>query len=82
MKLFFSSEMVAKIIPYLWTFLYYNTTSVRKSALQTICCITNSKLCINRWNETLLQSTMRHIFQRVLLEPSNEIRSLADEVLF
>ncbi len=75
-----SSDMIIKIIPYLWTFLYYNASSVRKSAVQTICSVTNSKLCISRWNESLLFSTMRHIYQRILLESTNEVRGLAEQV--
>lgn len=70
------------IVPYLWSFLYYNASTVRKSALQTICSMTCSKLCISKWDEKLIQNTMRHIFQRVLLEPTQDIRILAEEVSF
>lgn len=71
---------MAKIVPYLWTFLNYNTSSVRKAALQTICSMTllNSRLKV--WNEALIQNTMRHIFQRVLLESISDIRLLAEKV--
>ncbi|XP_065212027.1 TATA-binding protein-associated factor 172 isoform X2 [Planococcus citri] len=71
-----SSDIMAKIVPYLWVFLNYNTTSVRKAALQTICSMTllNSRMKV--WNETLIQNTMRHIFQRILLESNRDIRLL------
>lgn len=80
MIFYFSSDMITNIIPYLWMFLYHNASSVRKSAAQTICSITSSESCIRQWNQELIQKTMRHIFQRVLLEQSPNIRILTEEV--
>lgn len=72
--------MIINIVPYLWMYLYHNSSSVRKSALQTIRSMTNSELCIARWNVNLLMCTMRHLYQRVLLEPTNDVRLIAEEV--
>lgn len=76
----YSSDMIVNIVPYLWMYLYHNASSVRKSALQTIRSMTCSKSCLERWNINLLTCTLRHLYQRVLLEPTNDIRLIVEDV--
>ncbi|KAF7266582.1 hypothetical protein GWI33_020089 [Rhynchophorus ferrugineus] len=70
------------VVHRLWPFLSHNTSSVRKATLQTLCTLTEkpSDGSIIMWEAQLLQDAMRHIFQRVLVEPIAEVREVAEKV--
>lgn len=70
------------VVPVLWPFLCHSASSVRKATLQTLWTLTekptnNSSL---QWEAQLLQDAMRHVFQRVLVEPKSDVREVAEKV--
>ncbi|KAJ8949069.1 hypothetical protein NQ318_016971 [Aromia moschata] len=70
------------VVPRLWVFLSHSTSSVRKATLQTLGTLTEKPKdgsCI-QWDAQLLQDAMRHVFQRVLVEPNPEVRDVAEKV--
>lgn len=72
---------MSELIHRLWPFLSHNATSVRKSTLQTLKTLTTFPIGeYNDWNTELLTIAMRHIFQRVLIEPNKEIQELCTQV--
>ncbi|KAJ8978247.1 hypothetical protein NQ317_012603 [Molorchus minor] len=71
-----------EVVPRLWPFLSHSTSSVRKATLQTLCTLTEKPrdgTCI-QWDAQLLQDAMRHVFQRVLVEPNPEGRNVSEKV--
>ncbi|KAJ8933842.1 hypothetical protein NQ314_013764 [Rhamnusium bicolor] len=71
-----------EVVPRLWPFLSHSTSSVRKATLQTLGTLTEKPRngsCI-LWEAQLLQDAMRHVFQRVLVEPNPDVREVAENV--
>ncbi|XP_049802115.1 TATA-binding protein-associated factor 172 [Schistocerca nitens] len=76
-------QPLQNVVPRLWPFLSHSTSSVRRATLQTLRTLTSVSLhCDNglQWTSGLLQDALRHIFQRVLVEPVAEIQDLAEQV--
>lgn len=70
-------------MPRLWPFLCHSTSSVRRATLQTLRTLTAQPGVGNgmSWTAALLQDALRHIFQRVIVEPLPEIQDLAEQVV-
>lgn len=71
-----------EVVPRLWPFLSHSASSVRKATLQTLGTLTerpNDGSSI-KWEAQLLQDAMRHVFQRVLVEPQCDVRDVAEKV--
>lgn len=69
------------VVPRLWPFLSHSTSSVRKATLQTLGTLSVPRHgSILMWEAQLLQDAMRHVFQRVLVEPVIEVRNVAEMV--
>lgn len=70
------------VVPRLWPFLSHSASSVRKATLQTLCTLTERSEDGShiKWDAQLLQDAMRHILQRVLIEPQAEVRALTEKV--
>lgn len=67
----------------------HSTSSVRRATLQTLRTLTQLKTATNesfvevnnkQWNSSLLQDTLRHIFQRVLVEHIPDVQEIVEEV--
>jgi len=71
------------VVPRLWPFLCHSTSSVRRATLQTLRTLTAQHSCGSgiSWTAALLQDALRHIFQRVIVEPVPEIQDLAEQVV-
>ncbi|CAG9763742.1 unnamed protein product [Ceutorhynchus assimilis] len=72
-----------EVVPRLWPFLSHGTSSVRKATLATLRTLTERRPADGAeilWDAQLLQDAMRHIFQRVLVEPLAEVREVAEQV--
>jgi TATA-binding protein-associated factor len=70
------------VVPRLWPFLSHSASSVRKATLQTLGTLTErpSDGSSIRWEAQLLQDAMRHVYQRVLVEPQTDVRGVAEKV--
>lgn len=71
-----------EVVPRLWPFLSHSTSSVRKATLQTLGTLTEKpkdSACL-MWDAQLLQDAMRHVYQRVLVEPNCDVRDVAEKV--
>lgn len=69
------------VVPRLWPFLSHSTSNVRKATLQTLGTLTvpqHGNMLM--WEAHLLQDALRHVFQRALVEPISEVRSVAEKV--
>ncbi|XP_016996631.3 TATA-binding protein-associated factor 172 [Drosophila takahashii] len=89
-------EPMAILVPRLWPFLSHSTSSVRRSTLKTLITLTSGnkvkwepkeeeqKMKLNfgvsDWKWQLLQQALRHIYQRILVEPQADIQALARQV--
>ncbi|KDR13008.1 TATA-binding protein-associated factor 172 [Zootermopsis nevadensis] len=75
-------QPLREVVPRLWPFLCHSTSSVRRATLQTLCTLTAQPVSSNgvSWTAALLQDALRHIFQRVIVEPLTEIQDLAEQV--
>lgn len=74
-------QPLSEVVPRLWPFLSHSTSSVRKATLQTLGTLTVPQNRGNLvWEAQLLQDAMRHIFQRVLVEPLDEVRAVVEKV--
>lgn len=79
---FLPPQPLNEVVPRLWPFLSHSASSVRKATLQTLSTLTAASLdgsCI-KWEAQLLQDALRHVFQRVLIEPFDEVRNVAENV--
>lgn len=79
----FLSQSLSEFVPRLWPFLRHNIVSVRRAALQTLLSLlssnsTNPQPC--QWVIPILQDTLRHIYQRSLLETHQELLDLVERV--
>jgi len=73
------------VLPRLWTFLSHNATQVRLAAMKSLMTLTStSQLSYSNNFEDikLLQDAMRHVFQRAMTEPDEEIQNVIKEVYF
>lgn len=63
------------VMPRLWPFLSHSTSSVRKATLDTLKTLTEKPADGSNilWDAQLLQDAMRHVFQRLLVEPIAEV---------
>lgn len=84
-------ERMEILIPRLFPFLSHQSSSVRRSTLQTLGKLTEKRdklstdsdsanFGVPSWPPLLLQESLRHIFQRVLLEHVEDIQSLVVQV--
>lgn len=78
-----TNEPIIHVLPRLWTFLSHNATQVRLAAMKSLMTLTStSQLSYSNNFEDikLLQDAMRHIFQRAMTEPDEEIQNVIKEV--
>lgn len=70
------------VVPRLWPFLSHSTSSVRKATLATLRTLTEKPVddSVLMWDAQLLQDAMRHVFQRVLVEPIVEVSKFYDNI--
>ncbi|KAK9885123.1 hypothetical protein WA026_010638 [Henosepilachna vigintioctopunctata] len=75
-------QNLSEVVPVLWPFLSHSASSVRKATLQTLYTLTEKELGDGNisWNAQLLQDALRHVFQRVLVEPLTHVREVAEKV--
>ncbi|XP_018335221.1 TATA-binding protein-associated factor 172 [Agrilus planipennis] len=75
-------QPLCDVVPRLWPFLSHSTSSVRKATLQTLYTLTEKTTNDSQlmWSAQLLQDAMRHVFQRVLVEPQCDVREVAEKV--
>ncbi|XP_046389697.1 TATA-binding protein-associated factor 172 [Ischnura elegans] len=75
-------QPLVDVIPRLWPFLAHSSSSVRKATLQTLFTLTGGVNGHSRvlWNVPLLQEALRHVFERALLEPSQIILEMVEQV--
>ncbi|KAK7868472.1 hypothetical protein R5R35_011216 [Gryllus longicercus] len=82
-------QPLSDVVPRLWPFLSHATSSVRRATLQTLYTLTRGanngpkgpySANGHEWASPLLQDAMRHIFQRVLVEPISDIQELGEKV--
>ncbi|XP_074027518.1 histone acetyltransferase 1 isoform X2 [Leptinotarsa decemlineata] len=79
---FLPPQPLNEVVPRLWPFLSHSNSSVRKATLQTLGTLTEKPKdspCI-LWDAQLLQDALRHVFQRMLVEPNCEVREVAENV--
>ncbi|EFA08205.1 TATA-binding protein-associated factor 172-like Protein [Tribolium castaneum] len=71
-----------EVVPRLWPFLSHSASSVRKATLQTLGTLTERPIDGSpiTWEAQLLQDAMRHVYQRVLVEPQSDVRDVAEHV--
>ncbi|ESO84153.1 hypothetical protein LOTGIDRAFT_155478 [Lottia gigantea] len=77
------SQSLTELTPRLWPFLRHNITSVRKATLETLYTLLNifdpeTKKCF--WITSILPDTLRHIYQRILLENNGILIELTYKV--
>ncbi|KAL1452450.1 hypothetical protein WDU94_006681 [Cyamophila willieti] len=73
------SEPVMEVLPRLWPYLSHSTSSVRLATLQTMATLTRSHQTLNCSVPSLL-ATLRHVYQRSLIEHVREIQDTIEEV--
>ncbi|XP_032595951.1 TATA-binding protein-associated factor 172 [Drosophila grimshawi] len=81
-------DPMGTLVPRLFPFLTHSTSSVRRSTLKTLLTLTSSgdepssesNFGVVDWNAQLLQQALRHIYQRMLVEPQADIQTLAHRV--
>ncbi|GAB1607432.1 TATA-binding protein-associated factor 172-like [Argonauta hians] len=78
-----SDHSLVELVPRLWPFLRHNISTVRKASLQTfhtLLILEHSKNHPKNWLLPLLSDSLRHIFQRTLLESNPDILTLVEKV--
>lgn len=75
-------QQLNEVVPRLWPFLSHSASSVRKATLQTLYTLTEVTAEGQKipWDAQLLQDAMRHIYQRMLVEPLTEVRNYVEKV--
>ncbi|EGI64590.1 TATA-binding protein-associated factor 172, partial [Acromyrmex echinatior] len=81
-------QPLSQVLPRLWPFLSHSSSSVRKATLQTLQTLTGNDSNYSgnkkeRWGEgggLVLQETLRHVFQCVLIEHISTIQDVAERV--
>lgn len=75
-------QPLSGVVPRLWPFLTHSASSVRRATLQTLSTLTRAPADGGRlmWSAQLLQDAMRHVYQRVLVEPQADVRMVAEQV--
>ncbi|CAL8122887.1 unnamed protein product [Orchesella dallaii] len=68
------------LIPRLWPFLHHTSSSVRKSALLTLQKLTELDPSVAPMSVSPLQVTLRHVYQRALVENYAEVLELIPQV--
>lgn len=71
------------MLPRLWSFLSHNATQVRLATMKSLMTLTSTQqLSYSDSVEDikLLQDSMRHIFQRAMVEPDEEIQNIIKKV--
>lgn len=76
------TKELTKSIPRLWSLLNHSSTSVRVSVLKALITLIkpHDQNCLTWMPEELISIALRLIYQRSLLENSDEVRKLVDEV--
>ena len=67
-------------MPRLWPFLHHTSSSVRKSALLTLQKLTELDPSVTPMSAVPLQETLRHVYQRALVEHNPEVLHLIPNV--
>lgn len=68
------------LIPRLWPFLHHTSSSVRHSSLLTLQKLTELDPSVSPMSVNPLQETLRHVYQRALLEHVEEVQNLIPSV--
>lgn len=68
-----------ELVPRLWPFFKHNISSVRLSTLKTLNILIESSKCTD-WLNSILSEQLHHLYQRIIFEGINEIRTIACEV--
>ncbi|XP_050515682.1 TATA-binding protein-associated factor 172 isoform X1 [Diabrotica virgifera virgifera] len=84
MQALLPAQPLNEVVPRLWPFLSHGTSSVRKATLQTLSTLTEKPKSGTAilWDAQLLQDALRHIYQRVLVEPNPDVRLVAEKVWY
>lgn len=80
MYLFLCFRELDVLIPRLWPFLHHTSSSVRKSALLTLQKLSELDPSVAPMNVSPLQTTLRHAYQRALVENYGEVLELIPKV--
>ncbi|XP_026686153.1 TATA-binding protein-associated factor 172 isoform X2 [Diaphorina citri] len=73
------SEPVMEVLPRLYPYLSHSTSSVRLATLQTMATMTRAHRTLDTSVESLV-ATLRHVFQRSLIEHVTEIQDMVEQV--
>ena len=73
---------LTELVPRLWPFLRHSIKSVRSAVLKTlkILLVSRKDKDVCNWLTPILQNSLRHIYQRFILEPERDILKLVYEV--
>ncbi|XP_025098082.1 TATA-binding protein-associated factor 172-like isoform X2 [Pomacea canaliculata] len=76
------TQSLTGLVPRLWPFLRHNISTVRRATLQTMLTLLtqNPSQGKSEWIAPILQDTLRHVYQRSLLEPQPELLQLVEQV--
>uniref|UniRef100_A0A0A9X8J8 TATA-binding protein-associated factor 172 n=1 Tax=Lygus hesperus TaxID=30085 RepID=A0A0A9X8J8_LYGHE len=75
-----ADETVGELIQRLWSLLEHNNSSVRAAALKTLSCLPDQQY-FKAWSYNL-QPTLRHLFQRALVEHQPSIHQEVERVWY
>ncbi|XP_022171117.1 TATA-binding protein-associated factor 172 [Myzus persicae] len=78
-----TNEPILHVLPRLWSFLSHNATQVRLATMKSLMTLTSTpqlSYADNIEDIKLLQDAMRHIFQRAMAEPDEEIQQIIKKV--
>ncbi|XP_014240698.1 TATA-binding protein-associated factor 172 [Cimex lectularius] len=73
-----SENTVIELVQRLWSLLEHNNAGVRKAALQAFCCLP-SQPSFSSW-PNFLQPTLRHVYQRALIEHQTNVHNTVESV--
>jgi hypothetical protein len=68
-----------EVLPRLYPYLSHSTSSVRLATLQTMATMTRAHRTLDTSVESLV-ATLRHVFQRSLIEHVTEIQDMVEQV--
>lgn len=74
---------LAQLVPRLWPFLGHTIVSVRQATVRTLHSLLSSPSGgRGGWLSQILQDMLRHIYQRLVLEPKQDLKEFVLEVLY
>lgn len=83
--IYFRNEPILHVLPRLWSFLSHNATQVRLATMKSLYTLTSTPQLSHSdsiEDIRLLQDALRHIFQRAMAEPDEEIQNIIKKVCF